>query len=143
MLLACGISFCCSAQNDMMNLKELRGCWISKDGHSLECWFQIAPDIWRGAGFTLSGADTTLSENLSLNASGESMVYSAQVLNQNEGKEVQFIACSFKKNSIVFCNDEHDFPNRISYRLRNEKRMKVIVSGKGKGFTIRFKKVGT
>ena len=90
------------------------------------------------SGKTMLGMGRTVSQ-------GETVFYEFLQIRQNEKEEIFYIASlagqqetAFKlvkmnKTEAVFENPEHDFPQRIIYRLENDSTLLARIEGKSKG----------
>lgn len=110
----------------------IRGCWLGGDGSRVS-------EQWTAAdGGTMLGMSRTVKN-------GKTVAYEFILLRQNEAGEVHYIAkpsgqgeASFKlvkaaDREAVFENPEHDFPQRIIYRLQGEGSLVARIEGASKG----------
>jgi hypothetical protein len=74
-----------------------------------------------------------VSETIRLIVRGDKYYYIPLVRNQKNGKEVEFEVVSFTKNSFVAENLKHDFPQRIAYKLIDEKHLSAYIEGSDNG----------
>lgn len=77
--------------------------------------------------------ELVLKETIRFVSRGKKYYYIPIVRNQNKGKEVEFEITSFTKNSFVAENPNHDFPQRIVYKLEDEKHLHIYIEGNSKG----------
>lgn len=82
-----------------------------------------------GMGREMNGAKLDFHEYLRIEQRNDGLVYVAQPMGR---KETQFRLTKENKNTLVFENPEHDFPNVIEYQKRDDGSLSVRVSGLGK-----------
>ena len=97
-----------------------------------EHWDRTDDWFYAGLGFAMSGKDTSFIEYLNVHAEEGGIYYSAGVPSQNNGEYVDFKLSAANADSMVFENEEHDFPQRIVYAHQADDTWKVRVSGPGK-----------
>ncbi len=125
---------------DIMN--DIQGKWKLQDKDTYEEWYLNDDNILEGSSFRIMQGTKVVSEYLKLFKEEDTMYYSAQVLNQNEGKAIRFAFKETKDRCTSYENPEHDFPKRIEYCFVDESTLKVNVSDMGnKGFTLLFEKL--
>ncbi len=110
-----------------INDKEQYEVWSrDEDGHSLS-----------GRGYTLTNETEVVSEYLSISFRENQWCYEAQVSGQNDGKPVPFYWKPSGKDTYVFENPSHDFPQRLTYEIKSANTMIVHVTDmEGKGFSL-------
>ena len=117
------------------DLSWLGGCWRSnKDGTEItEQWMKPAGRTMLGMSRTVSNAKTVEFEFIQIrqNESGE-IHFIAKPSGQ---KEASFKMVSAGKHEITFENPEHDFPQRIIYRLEKDGFLAARIEGTNKGKT--------
>jgi len=123
------------------SLKWLVGDWHSENGTLKinESWQKISAKTFEGYGSTYSIEKNKVvsSETLRLVEMSGEIFYIAKVASNKLPITFKLTSCT--ANSVIFENSAHDFPQRISYQLKNEQSMIVFVSGeKNKGFSIKF-----
>lgn len=119
-----------------VELDALLGEWhdVQDSGRTVfnEQWSRHTDGSLSGLGFVLSGKDTVFIEHLGiLNIDGETH-YAATIRSQNNGQAVLF-KLIHDRDSLVFANPQHDFPQRIVYAPDGPDRWNVTVSGVEKG----------
>lgn len=106
-----------SARADIADLQWLAGCW-SQDGReagSVEQWTAPAGGTMLGMSRTVSGGKTVAFEYLRIvEEEGGWLVLIASPSGQETAR---FRMVSMSEYDVVFENTEHDFPQRIIYRL--------------------------
>ncbi|NCF29850.1 MAG: hypothetical protein GWP69_20935 [Gammaproteobacteria bacterium] len=116
----------------------LEGCWVTADNRAQEVW--VIDDKRSLVGFAVSIKDSKLGsyELLSIKqAEDGSWIYTAHPSGQ---KPASFQAEEMAKNSVVFANPDHDFPQEIRY-LREGKRLSATISMLGGVDAVSFEKV--
>jgi len=106
--------------------------WIYKDGENItfENWTKENDTLFSGEAYTVRGGDTVFNEQLKIEKIGDDVYYTA-IIKHNPGP-VSFKLVDVGKNNAVFENPEHDFPNRITYELKNNSLLYAKVEGKNK-----------
>ncbi|WP_349254626.1 hypothetical protein [Glaciecola petra] len=67
------------------------------------------------------------------------VVYTATVLNQNDGRGIPFVLNTAEKETFSFENLQHDFPSKIQYKVLSNTGLRVSVLGKdGTGFSFKM-----
>ncbi|MCW5900777.1 MAG: hypothetical protein KIT10_16080 [Flavobacteriales bacterium] len=114
----------------------LLGEWVSpmSDGRTVfhEQWHRTGNGHLEGLGFVMSGADTVFIEQLGIHFTDSGTWYSATIPSQNGGLPVHFRRTA-DRDSMVFVNPDHDFPQRIVYRPEEGPGWAVDVSGMERG----------
>jgi Domain of unknown function (DUF6265) len=117
----------------VQSLAWLSGCWAAEAGEkgSVEYWLPPAGGTMLGVGRTVRNGKTVESEfmRIQVNAAGK-LVYVALPSGQSEAS---FTLKEIAANSVTFENPQHDFPQRISYRLLAADRLLARIEGLRKG----------
>ena len=146
MLLSCVLTILASvvsgqAATDFPQLNWLEGTWKKmnvKPGRSgYEKWENITPSSMKGTGVTLQGKDTVFSEKIELVVKEDAIYYVADV--PGNKAPVWFKIISISSNSFTCENNDHDFPKKIVYE-KEDKKLKVTISGNGKPTSFLFEK---
>ncbi len=124
------------AQPNLERLSWLAGCWAREtsarvEAGSVEQWMAPAGGTMLGMARTVRGGKTIEHEFLHIAANAEGqLTYTARPSGQ---KEASFTALrqgeSEGKSEIVFENLQHDFPQRVMYRLEPEGRLMARIEG--------------
>lgn len=119
----------------------LEGTWKMENQEVFEHW-EIGDDgTMKGHSYRLNNGEKMVSENLEIRLEGDKVIYTATVLNQNDGKGIDFTLSKTDSLSYSFENPEHDFPKVISYQKRSDTEIYVQVSDGGeRGFAYVMKK---
>ena len=106
-----------AAHADVADLQWLAGCW-SQDGReagSVEQWMAPAGGTMLGMSRTVSGGNTVAFEYLRITE--EEGGWIVLIASPSGQETARFRMVSMGTNEVVFENLEHDFPQRIIYRL--------------------------
>jgi len=125
-----------AADDDVTTLAWMAGCWAPEKGEpgSLEYWLPPAGGTMLGMSRTVKNGKTVEFEYMQLrtNPAGK-LVFIALPSGQNE---TTFVASSIGKDSATFENPQHDFPQKVIYRLETPTRLVARIEGK-RGETVR------
>ncbi len=126
------------AQTDLPSF--LQGTWKMENKDIYEHWDQLNDKSLKGFSYKMKDGQMMVSEYLEVTRKLGQVVYTATVLNQNQGKGIDFILS--KQDSVyTFQNPDHDFPKKIVYHRLNDKEIYVQVSdGKQRGFAYKMMK---
>ena len=126
-----------SARAAVADLQWLAGCW-SQDGReagSVEQWTAPAGGTMLGMSRTVSGGKTVAFEYLRIVEQEDG--WFGLIASPSGQETARFKMVGISENEVVFENKEHDFPQRIVYRLiGNGKllgRIEGIVDGAERG----------
>ena len=114
MLLACA-----AGSTDVSELAWMSGCWSAVGGEpgSGEHWTAPAGGTLFGISRTVSGGKTVAWEFLRIAEEQHQLVLIASPSGQERAR---FVLKSLSANEATFENPEHDFPQRIIYRLDDD-----------------------
>lgn len=116
---------------NLLKADWLIGTWEIKSSKGIlyESWKKISNNEFDGKSYIIKDSDTLLLETIQLiNQSGQKF-YIPTVKNQNEGLPVRFEAKIFTKDSLLFENQSHDFPQNISYTKITKDSIIAKISG--------------
>ncbi len=133
-LLVCLFLISCSeSKTTISNFAWLEGKWEGTSDKMIffEEWNSLNAYTMIGKGGAISGKDTVFSENIKIEQRGEEVYYIPSV-KENDG-EVDFKFSGFKKDSIVFENLKHDFPQRIVYFRLPHNKLYACIDGLNAG----------
>ncbi|WP_336518329.1 DUF6265 family protein [Pollutibacter soli] len=128
-------------------LQKLSGLWSmeTKKGLLYETWKPVSATEMISSSYRLSGNDTVFLEKVRLVDSGSAVYYIPVVSGQNQGKPVYFQLQPVVNGSFVFENREHDYPQRVIYKLTDadhlDARIEGTRDGKWVGSDFPYKKV--
>ncbi|MBN2777388.1 MAG: SRPBCC domain-containing protein [Bacteroidales bacterium] len=122
----------------------LQGKWKVENKDIYEEWEMVTTSEYVGSSYKIIDDKKVVSENLSIRNSAKSVIYTATVLNQNQGKGIEFTLNKIDANTFSFENLNHDFPKKIIYKKIADRQIYVQVLGKeNKGFSFNMFKVKT
>jgi hypothetical protein len=119
----------------MSRANWLIGTWsnTSKDRHDYEVWKKYNDSTYLGRSYSIQKGDTVSSESIRLEEQGEEIHYIPTVQGQNNDLPVTFKLISLDSKELIFENQSHDFPQRISYRQVSPDSLVAEISGLVKG----------
>jgi hypothetical protein len=121
-----------AAEGDISKLAWLTGCWKSESSEtgSLEQWMAPAGGTMLGMSRTVKNGVTLAFEFMQIRSTaGRSLEFVAKPSGQDEAT---FTLSSLSDTEAVFENPQHDFPQRIVYRLDRGK-LRARIEGKRNG----------
>ncbi len=128
-----------SETNKKNDFSFLEGTWKVEFKENYETWERVNDKELKGKSYTLKNQKKIIAEFLELKENEGKTVYTAVVMNQNDGKPVDFVLNKDVKGKFSFENLTHDFPKKIQYTLLDEKTLFVEVLGENdKGFSYRM-----
>ncbi|TDJ38428.1 MAG: hypothetical protein E2O53_00245 [Gammaproteobacteria bacterium] len=112
-----------SARADIADLRWMAGCW-SQDGResgSVEQWTAPAGGTILGMSRIVSGGKTVAFEFLRIVEEEDGWI---RLVASPSGQETaRFKLVSMSTNEVIFENPDHDFPQRIIYRLDSDSNL--------------------
>ena len=125
----------CGAQNNLKEVYFLEGIWQIEGKQNFEKW-KIGKHQLEGYSYSLAKGEEQVSETLLIKVEEESIIYIAQVPNQNKGRAIPFNLNRNVHDMLSFENLQHDFPKKIQYKQLSTTKLKVWVLGDDdKGFS--------
>ncbi len=120
---------------DFIPLRQLEGTWqIEYEDYTLyEVWSVVGQDHLEAESYQVKDGDTIPQETIELRFYENQIVYSPRVFNQNEGQAIPYTLVAIKRGAYAFENKEHDFPTKITYELRDQNDLLVIIEGLYRG----------
>lgn len=114
------------------NLAWISGCWERNGGNrqTVEQWMKPAGGTMLGMSRTVASGRTVEYEHLLLHQIGDTIYYVATPSRQ---QRASFKLVHSSSQEAVFENPEHDFPQRIIYRLQADGSLVARIEGKSKG----------
>jgi hypothetical protein len=121
----------------------MQGCWERRAGNRIveEQWLRPRGGTMLGMSRTVRGDSLIEYEFVRLYQRGEQLVYAAQPSGQ---AQAEFTSTAITEKAIVFANPQHDFPQRISYRLAGDSlfaRVEGTLDGRERGVDFRYARV--
>ncbi|MFC4310890.1 DUF6265 family protein [Steroidobacter flavus] len=118
-----------SAEIGIESFGWLAGCWQPDKGDagSIEHWLPPAGGTMLGVSRTVKNGKTVEFEFMQLRTNAEGkLVFIALPSGQ---QETTFVSSSVRHDSVTFENPEHDFPQKVIYRLQSEGRLVARIEG--------------
>lgn len=114
------------------DLTWLAGCWDGSTAsrESLEQWMKPSGQTMLGMSRTVAGGKTVAFEFLQIREQDGSIFYVAQPSGQ---AEASFKLVKYENNEAIFENPDHDFPQRIIYRLEKDGLLAAAIEGMSRG----------
>jgi hypothetical protein len=130
------------AQNltpSLQPFKYLIGSWSFKtqEGELLEFWKFRDAETLIGRGYQVNNGDSSLLETVLLTSMEDGVYYIPSVEGQNIGVDVRFKLVSSANHTYVFENKDHDFPQRVVYRIRAKDELIAWIEGVRNGKVIK------
>jgi hypothetical protein len=122
-----------AADSPLARVTWLAGCWrgLYGDPGTTEHWMPLAGGTMLGMARTVRQGRTVEHEFLQIREAPDGkLVYIASPSGQ---PTAQFTAIRIADKEVVFENAEHDFPQRILYRLEADGRLQARIEGTVKG----------
>src|SRR5690606_3785813 len=116
------------------------GTWKKENKETYEHWDKLNDNSLKGFSYKLNNGQLTISEYLDISRSSNKTIYTATVVNQNNGESVNF-ELTQSDSTFIFENPEHDFPKIIVYQKLSDTELSVSVSnGNKKGSAYKMTK---
>lgn len=118
---------------DIDRLAWLSGCWAAQNAEegSIEYWSSPAGGVMLGASKTVKDGKTVAHEFIQIRALDSGKL--AYVAKPSGQAEATFTLASVSDREFVFENPQHDFPQRISYRLVRPGELLARIEGTHSG----------
>jgi major membrane immunogen (membrane-anchored lipoprotein) len=117
----------------------LQGTWKLENKDSYERWDLVNSNTLKGFVYELTDGKMVVTEYLEISKKGNDIIYTATVLNQNQGIGIDFILKT-SDGLFSFENPGHDFPKFIRYQFISNNKMKVTVGTDENNFILHFQK---
>ncbi|MBX2931397.1 MAG: hypothetical protein KF781_05560 [Chitinophagaceae bacterium] len=116
----------------------LQGTWKMDNKEIYEHWDKLNNHTLKGFSYKLKNNQMIISEYLTIEERNHQIIYTATVINQNNGEGIAF-QLTKNDSSFIFENPTHDFPKKIIYQKLAANEIFVQVSdGKKKGFSYKM-----
>lgn len=115
--------------------KWLLGNWFNRSemGDATEIWKKENDSTFSAISFVLSKKDTVFQESVTLEQRSKDVYYVVKVKGQNDEESVRFKIISNNSARLIFENQQHHFPSRISYTQVEQDSMYAEISGTANG----------
>lgn len=130
------VSGCSSTNGDSKKifdkLQWIEGKWISTDvPNYTEVWKRVNDTLYEGLSIAPSGSDSLVEERPKIVRRNDSIHFISEIEEQTvEGLTKDFVMTSNSIDTVVFANNDNNYPNRITYKRINDTLMKVNVERK-------------
>lgn len=118
----------------------LQGTWQIENKESFEHWDKLNENSLKGFSYKIKNGEIIISEYLNIEKKENDIVYTAFVLNQNEGKGINFKLIQ-NDSAFIFENPDHDFPKIISYQKFAGNKILVSISDGKQKISYKMKKL--
>lgn len=116
----------------LSSLSWLEGSWVGSNGRGVimeEHWTTPRAGTMFGINRTISGDHTTYYEFLQIAMDDQGRItYFASPAGRDPA--TPFTLIDFSARWATFGNDQHDFPNRITYELQPDNSLMISIAGK-------------
>jgi hypothetical protein len=118
---------------DASTLGWMAGCWSFEDGSTRldEQWMAPAGGTMLGTSRVVAGGKTVFTEFMHVGVRDSRLTMS--VMTGVDPKSVPFAVKTLGERDVTFENPDHDFPQRILYRLAKDGRLFARIEGTEKG----------
>lgn len=118
----------------------LQGTWKMENNDVYERWDKVNGQTLKGFSYKIADGQMAVSEYLEIVQLNGELIYTATVLNQNQGKGIEF-KLTQSDSAYTFENPRHDFPKKIVYQKLSDNELFVQISdGKQEAFAYRMTK---
>jgi len=116
----------------------LQGTWKMENKEIYEHWDRLNENSLKGFSYSVKNGQIAVSEYLDISRTENEVIYTATVLDQNQGKGIAFKLIE-TENTFTFQNLYHDFPKKIVYQKLSDTEVFVQVSdGQEQGYSYRM-----
>ncbi len=114
----------------------LLGSWQINQQNNYEVWSRVDKNHYQGQVIQIMGGKKITKENLQLELKNGELHYQAQVIDQNDGKAIDFVGQMADNKTFKVANLNHDFPQLIKYKQQSaDQIMAKVMDKNGEGFT--------
>ena len=124
--------------NDQEDIHIFKGLWKYENKDVYELWTLQKERSLKGESYIQKDSIRHITETMELYFQDDQYVYDVIVKNQNQGATIRFPLISKNRQTYIFENLDHDFPQRIAYRFVSEDSLNVIISNSDRRDTIIF-----
>lgn len=133
MLLASEAVLAQTQLHSLDSLAWLAGCWNGGSGarSTIEQWMKPSGKTMLGMSRTVANGKTVEYEFLRLHEESNGDIFYTAIPSGQQ--ETSFKLVKLERQMAVFENPEHDFPQRVIYKLEGDGSLKARIEGKSKG----------
>ena len=129
------------SQSFAQSLPEfLPGTWKVENKETYEHWDKINENNLKGFSYKMKDGKMVVTEYLEIKRNNEDVIYTATVIGQNQGNNIDFKLIT-SDSLFSFENPDHDFPKFVRYQSVSENKMKATVGTEEESFTLNFQKI--
>jgi hypothetical protein len=144
LLFSCNRTEAIDMQNvQKINFNWLVGIWSNTEDSvlSTEEWVKVNDSLYKGIGVSVYLGDTVFHEKIVIKREGEEVYFIPDVAGEIDKETSRFrLTSQIDGKNYIFENQDHDFPQKIVYRLINKDSIFATVEGlkNGKYQQIKF-----
>ena len=122
-----------SSSADLARLAWLGGCWkaANAEAGSEEYWMPAAGDTMMGMGRTVKQGKTVTHEFMQIRVGADGVL--SFVAHPAGQRTAAFAMLRMSDNEVVFENAQHDFPQRVAYKLEADGKLAARIEGTRNG----------
>jgi hypothetical protein len=122
-------------EDELKSVHFLAGTWKVENRETYEFWAINDDCSLEGKSYRKQADKEMVTEFLSLRMVDKKITYAARVINQNEGRAIEFVLNGMLTDKFSFENLNHDFPKKIQYKKIDDSTLMVQVLGENdRGF---------
>lgn len=124
-----------STFSQKQNFNWLLGNWkiVKTQGVIIENWIKQNDTTYLGKSYFVNKKDTSVDETIELVKQGIHWFYIVTTANQNDQKPVKFKIIFNGVNEFICTNLQHNYPQRIAYRLVGTSTLYASIEGSVNG----------
>ena len=118
---------------DLEIFRWLVGKWEGLQGSGIyhEEWEFNDESVLTGKAYLIKKGEILNTEKLKIHLSGSDVLYTADV--SHNPSPVSFRLTSYENNIFIFENPDHDFPQKITYEMKNDGSLFAVVEAINNG----------
>ncbi|WP_212003749.1 DUF6265 family protein [Chitinophaga sp. HK235] len=122
---------------DFGMLNKLAGTWVYKTrrGTVVETWSRANDSTWAGKTWRVAGADSALQQSVQLVRHGNDIFFIPAYVGLTSPLPIRLKLRVLKVIGFVAEDLENDFPQKVTYRFKDEDHLEARVIGKRDGTT--------
>jgi hypothetical protein len=119
--------------SDLNSLNWLAGEWKSTGAKttSFEVWKRVSDRTFEGESYYIKDGEKTVAEYLRIELFGSEIFYTSRV--SHNKYPVPFKLVKAENKTFTFENVDHDFPQRIIYKLKEDGSLHARIEGQQNG----------